>query len=46
MNRHAMVPNVSCADAIATAVLGFALGLCVNASVPQMRLLLWVVSGH
>jgi hypothetical protein len=44
---HAIAATASCADAIAAAVLGFALGLCVNnGAVPQMRWLLWVVSGH
>ena len=34
----------SWADATACAVLGFALGLCVNGLVPQMHWVLWLMS--
>jgi hypothetical protein len=45
--RHAVAVSAYRADAIAAAALGFALGVCVNAGVvPQMRWLLWMMSGH
>jgi len=39
-------PAHSCIDAIATAVLGFALGICVNSVEPLLRWALWIFAGH
>lgn len=36
----------SCLDGIAAAVLGFVLGLCVNAAAPSMQWFLWMFGGH
>ncbi len=36
----------SCIDGIATAVLGFALGVCVNSAEPPLRWLLWIIAGQ
>jgi len=44
--RASAVCSLSCADVLAAAVLGFALGLGVNGSVPQLRWLCWLMLGQ
>jgi hypothetical protein len=45
-HRHTLVATSSTTDALAAAILGFVLGVCVNAAGLQLHWLLWVVSGH